>query len=228
MRYWPWSQSFHRRMMGRAFRRVRTLPPALVTFGVAVLIVVGVVSLLEAKLRPVVAQLASAQTQNTMTAVVEHAVAQDLAARQVSYQDLVDIERDSTGAVTALTTDVAQMNLLRSELVSVILDALNGVDLSTIQVPLGSLIHMDLIWARGPSIRVQSMAVGTVSAEFESELTSAGVNQTLHRIWMDISVPMTILLPGTEVEVPIHTKLPVAETVIVGQVPEAYVQFTQG
>ena len=224
MRHRPF-RLFLRRRFYRPLWHGFLLPPVLVTLGVAILVSVGIITLLEAKLRPVVAQLAAAQTQNTMTSVVEQAVAQDLASRQVSYQDLVDIQRDSSGAVTALTTDVAQMNLLRSELVSVILDALNGVDLSTIQVPLGSLIHIDLIWARGPAIRVQSMAVGTVSAEFESELTSAGVNQTLHRIWMDISVPMTVLLPGAEVEVPVHTRLPVAETVIVGKVPEAYVQF---
>ena len=68
------------------------------------------------------------------------------------------------------------------------------------------------------------MTVGTVRAEFDSQFTSAGVNQTLHRIWMEVTVPMTLLLPGGRVEVTVETRLCVAETVIIGQVPDTYLQ----
>ena len=70
-------------------------------------------------------------------------------------------------------------------------------------------------------------SIGTVQAEFDSQLTSAGVNQTLHRIWLEVSVPMDLLLPGGEVETALHTRLCVAETVIVGQVPDTYLQLGQ-
>lgn len=174
-----------------------------------------------------VKQLATARTQNLMTAVIEQAVTDDLAARQVSYGDFVTIQRDASGTITALTTDMAHMNLLRAELISAILQSLDQVDASTIEVPLGSLFDLELFWARGPALRARALTVGTVSAEFESELTSAGVNQTLHQIWMDISVPMEVLLPGGAVQVPVSTRLCVAETVIVGQVPDTYLQLAQ-
>ncbi|MEY8317828.1 sporulation protein YunB [Oscillospiraceae bacterium 50-58] len=206
---------------------VLRIPPTLLTLGVALVVAASVIALLENKLRPVVAEIAAAQAQNNMTAVVENAVTADLAARQVSYADFVTIQRDEGGAITALTTDMARMNLLRGELTVSILEALEGVDVSEVQVPLGSLFDLEPLWAKGPVLKAKAMTVGTVRAEFDSQLTSAGVNQTLHRIWLGVEVPMTLLLPGGEVETALHTRLCVAETVIVGKVPDTYLQLGQ-
>lgn len=217
----------HRRPVWTSPGSELRIPPALITLAVALIVAASVIALLEAKLRPVVAEIASAQVQNTMTAVVENAVTADLAARQVSYADFVTIQRDGEGGITALTTDMARMNQLRAELIAAILEALEGVDVSEVAVPLGSLFDLEPLWAKGPAIKAKAMTVGTVRAEFDSQLTSAGVNQTLHRIWMEVDVPMTLLLPGGEVEVSVDTRLCVAETVIVGKVPDTYLQLGQ-
>ena len=228
----PWRREMIRRMRQPWNRRRpvwtgswRSIHPVFLTLAIAFAVAMSVIALLEAKLRPVVAEIAAAQAQNSMTAVVENAVAAGLAARQVSYSDFVSIQRDEGGNVTALTTDMARMNLLRAELTTAIIDALGEVDVSGVQVPLGSLFDLEPLWAKGPTLKARAMTVGTVRAEFDSQLTSAGVNQTLHRIWMEVAVPMTLLLPGGEVEVPLDTRLCVAETVIVGQVPDTYLQL---
>lgn len=230
----PWRRELTRYMRRPVNRRrpvwtrpSRSIHPVFLTLAVGILVAASVIALLESRLRPVVAEIASAQAQNTMTAVVEGAVTADLAARQVSYGDFVAIQRDERGAITALTTDMARMNLLRAELTATILNTLKEVDVSNIQVPLGSLFNLEPTWAQGPALKARAMTVGTVQTEFESQFTSAGVNQTLHRIWMEVSVPMTLLLPGEEVETTLHTKLCVAETVIVGQVPDTYLQLGQ-
>lgn len=230
----PWQREFVRYMRKPVKRRrpVWTgpgpdlkIPPALITLAVALIVAASVIALLEHRLRPVVAEIASAQAQNSMTAVVENAVTADLAARQVSYADFVTIQRDEGGGIAALTTDMARMNQLRAELTASILEALASVDVSDIQVPLGSLFDLEPLWAKGPAIKTKAMTVGTVRAEFDSQLTSAGVNQTLHRIWMEVDVPMTLLLPGGAVETSLHTRLCVAETVIVGKVPDTYLHL---
>ena len=193
----PWRRELVRRIrqpVGTA------LSPVWVTLGVALVLAASVIALLEAKLRPVVAEIAAAQAQNTMTAVVEQAITEGLTAHPVGYGDLIDIQRDEGGTINALTADMSQMNLLRGELTGAILEALEGVDVSDIQVPL-------------------------VRAEFDSQLVSAGVNQTLHRIWLEVEVPMTLLLPGGGVETALQTRLCVAETVIVGQVPDTFLQL---
>ena len=120
------------------------------------------------------------------------------------------------------------MNLLRAELTDTILEALEGVDVSSIHLPMGSLLDFEPLWAKGPDLQVRAMTVGTVSAEFDSEFSSAGVNQTVHRIWLEVVVPMTVLLPGDELEVTVQTRLPLAETVIVGQVPNTYLSLQGG
>ena len=223
-RHRPW-RSILRRRLARPVGEGPGGHPLLITLAVGVLLAWGTIQVLEWKLRPAVAQMARTQVQNTVVAAIELAVTEDLARRDVSYGDLVTIERDQSGAITALTTDMAQLNLLRAELTAAILEALEELDVSQIQIPLGSLLDFEPLWARGPALRARAMTVGTLSAEFESEFSSAGVNQTIHKIWLEISVPMSVLLPGGGVEVTVQTRLAAAETVIVGQVPNTYLSL---
>lgn len=195
------------------------------TLATGILFGAVVIGVLEARLAPIVSAAAQVQVQNNVTAVLEHAIAADLTEHQVRYDDLITIQRDASGGITALTTDMAAMNLLRTKLTSCVLEVLDGIDLSTVAVPLGSLFDLEVLWARGPSIHARAMSVGTISAEFDSEFVSAGVNQTLHRIWLELDVPITVLLFSGSAQTSVHTQLLVAETVIVGQVPDTYLQF---
>lgn len=201
--------------------------PVLLSGIVAVALASNLVQVLEDRLRPVLLVAARAQTKNAVTVVLEDAILSELERQDLRYSDLVTVERDEGGAVTAITTDMANMNRLRSELVETLLPCVMEIDETAIAIPLGSLIDSELLWGRGPTIKVQSFTIGSVSAEFESEFISAGVNQTLHKIWLSVCVPTTILLPGNQMEVDVDTRLCVAETVIVGKVP-SYVQKAYG
>lgn len=185
----------------------------------------AIIGTLEGRLRPVVQAAAQAEAVNRLTAVVDGAIHRDLIQRGVSYTDLVTIQRDDGGAIQAMTTDMASMNLLRAELIEQVLVALDGVDVDTIRIPLGSLFDSELLWARGPELKVRSMSVGSVSAEFESDFTSSGINQTLHRIYLQVHVPLKLMLPGGGVETAVDSRLCVAETVVVGAVPETYLRL---
>lgn len=222
-RYWR-KRSSHKRI-----RREKTgggpFPLAVVTLLVAALLAFGVIRGLEARLRPVLEETARTQVINQMTGVLEHAALEALSQQQVEETELVSIERDAEGAITALTTDMSKLNSLRTQIVAQVLLELECVDVSTIQIPLGSLLDSELIWARGPVIQARAMTVGTIAAEFESDFTAAGVNQTLHRIWLELSVPLTVMLPGGEVRAELSGRLCVAETVIVGSVPSTYLQM---
>ncbi len=222
-----WQREFVRRLRRPSGRKITCphIPPVLLTLAVAFLVAASVISLLETKLRPVVIEVAAAQAKNTMTVAIEKAVTDNLTDPQVNYGDFVSIQRNENGSISALTTDVVQLNLLRARLTAAVLETLHETDVSVIQVPFGSLFDLEPLWAKGPALKAQVLAVGTVQAEFDSQLTSAGVNQTLHRIWLDVSVPITLLFPGGEAEVCLETRMCVAETVIVGQVPDTYFQL---
>ena len=231
--FWRWRRHWRFR---RPLFSVRSTPhsvtgriwqpkPWKITLLAGVLIAILGIGFLEARLRPMVVTAAQAQAQNTIAGVVEHAIFSEMERQTVAYSDLVSIQRDTSGTITALTTETVAMNRLRARLVGVVLEALEGIDVSQIQIPLGSLLDLDLLWGLGPTMSVHAMAVGTVEGEFSSEFSSAGINQTIHKIELDLVIPLTLMLPGRVVETVCETQIPIAETVIVGQVPETYLQF---
>ena len=213
-----------RREFRRRWRNRRGRGGWLLTLAAGLLVFFLLTGFLEARLRPIVEAAAQAQVQNQMSAIVEHAILERLGEEGVSYADFISIQRDGAGEITALTTDTAALNRLRAELMAVALEALSGVDVSQIRIPFGSLLDFDLIWGLGPTLKVHAMAVGTVEGEFHSEFSSAGVNQTLHKIDLDLSIPLTLLLPGGTAEAVCRTRVPIAETVIVGQTPQVFLQ----
>ena len=189
------------------------------TLIIGVALAVWLVIFLGEQIRPVAALAARTQGENTIIRAVEEVVMEVLAEREVGYSDFVTIERNSGGRITAIITDMASMNRMRSHILERVLEELEGIQVSDINIPLGSLLDIDFLWAKGPQLKVHSMSVGTVQAEFESEFTGAGVNQTVHRIWLEVTVPLTLILPGDRVEAQGNTRIPIAETVIVGEVP---------
>jgi len=201
--------------------------PTVLMVIVALIFSCTLIEVMETRLQPVLMTAARMQTINEVTAIVEGAILSELDRREIGYSDLVCVERDAGGSITAITTDMAEMNRLRSSLVEVMLEHVSRIDDAAIAIPVGSLVDSELLWGRGPTIKVRSFSVGTVSAEYRSEFSAAGVNQTLHKICLELSVPVTVLLPGTQMDVPVVTSMCVAETVIVGKVP-SYIQKAYG
>ena len=212
----PWRLKLERRLR-------RGLPSWVLTWLVAAAVMCAAVRLTECALRPVLAAAARYQVRSQVTAAVEQWAARDLQERGVDYSDFVAITRNEAGEITALSADMARLNLLRAELSAHLLERLEDSQLE-LTVPVGSLLPLEPTWARGPELHLRALALGTASAEFESEFTSAGINQTRHRLWLELSVPVTVLLPGGGEELTVDSRLCVAETVIVGQVPQTWFQ----
>ena len=212
----PWRLKLERRLR-------RGLPSWVLTWLVAAAVMLCAVRLTEHALRPVLSAAARYQVQRQVTAAVEQWAAQDLQQRGVDYSDFVTITRNEAGEITALSADMARLNLLRAELSAHLLERLEDSQLE-LTIPVGSLLPLEPTWARGPELHLRALALGTASAEFESEFTSAGINQTRHRLWLELSVPVTVLLPGGGEELTVDSRLCVAETVIVGQVPQTWFQ----
>ena len=212
----PWRRGMERRLR-------RGLPPWVLTWLVAAAVMLCAVRLTEHALRPVLSAAARYQVRSQVTAAVEQWAARDLQERGVDYSDFVTITRNDAGEITALSADMAELNLLRAELSAHLLERLENSQLE-LTVPVGSLLPFEPTWARGPELHLRALALGTASAEFESEFTSAGINQTRHRLWLELSVPVTVLLPGGGEELTVDSRLCVAETVIVGRVPQTWFQ----
>ena len=180
------------------------------------------ISQLNARLRPILFELALSQTSNYITAVIDSAVSE----QSISYNELICLERSASGDIVALTSNMAYANILRAQLLETSLDALKDLETMEFYVPLGTIYDWDLLSGRGPDIGVRVLYTGTASAEFENSFSDAGINQTCHQIVFRVKADVSVLLPGRQEKTTVDTRVCVAETVIVGKVPETYLQLT--
>lgn len=180
----------------------------------------------DAALRPQLIALAETRVRNEITHIADQAVSQTLSDQALSYTDMVRLQADR-GEVAILSTDTVRLNLLRTSVLEEIVAQVEDLDSHFLGVPLGALTGIDLLSALGPALPVQVLSVASAEGSYRNDFTSAGVNQTIHRILLDVSVTAQLLLPGGIVETQINTPVCVAETVIIGQPPQTYLNWNQ-
>ena len=129
--------------------------------------------------------------------------------------------------LAAVTTNMEAGNLLRSRLVTDLLSGLSAMEEETVAIPAGSLTGLTLLSGHGFSIPVKLLGVTNIRSRLDSTLTAAGINQTLHRIDLVVEADLVLLLPGGPCAHSISTRLPLTETVLLGQVPDNYTYFSQ-
>lgn len=177
-------------------------------------------------LKPVMTSMASARVSNLVNRIVSAAVNEAVENGDIDYQNFVIFEKDETGHITALRSNVAEVNRMQGQITDEILHRLSEVATSELEIPLGTLTGSALLAGRGPSLFVRMQAVGSASAAFRNQFTAAGINQTRHQIFLDVDVYMSILLPGMKTSTRVSNEIAVAETVIVGGVPDTYTYFS--
>ena len=204
--------------MRRGKRRWKLLPVLL-----AVLLVWAFVGL-RARLWPVVRSLARTQVTNTASDLINDAILEQIMEGQIQYDRIVYFEKDLNGRITALKTNMAEVNRLKTETLNIINDEIMAEDTDHLGVALGCLILPEFFSGKGPSIPVRILAIRNSDANFQSEFTEAGINQTLQKLRMDVIVDVTILVLGQTETFTVSSQMVVAETIIVGDVPATYLQ----
>ena len=183
---------------------------------------------LNGRLRPVLEAAASSRATNLMTQAIDIAVDNCLQENDMNYADFVTMETDSAGRVTSLTSNTAANSRFKRQVVEAVTRQLSTLDSDALGVPLGTLTDQPLLAGAGPSERVKVDSVGEVTADYANSFTSAGVNQTLHRVCLDITATIYLFLPGDVLPVTVASSVCVAETVIVGETPDTYLNLEKG
>ena len=179
---------------------------------------------LRSRLWPVVRSLARTQVTNTASDLINDAILEQIMDGQIQYDRIVYFEKDLNGRITALKTNMAEVNRLKTETLNLINDEILAQDTENLGVSLGSLILPEFFSGKGPSIPVRILAIRNSDASFQSEFTEAGINQTLQKLRMDVIVDVTILVLGQTETFTVSSQMVVAETIIVGDVPATYLQ----
>ncbi len=175
---------------------------------------------------PILTSMATARASNTVNRIVVEAVNDAIQGGEIDYSVLVEFEKDSDGHVTALKSNMAAFNRLQARIADDILMRLSEVSTTTLSIPVGTLTGSSLLAGRGPLIKVKMQSVGSTTASFRNTFGSAGINQTRHQILLNVDVNVSILLPGFRTSTKVTNEISVAETVIVGSVPENYTYFS--
>ena len=180
--------------------------------------------LLRSRLYPVIRSLAETQVKNTASDLINDAIAEQIVAGNIRYDRIVYFEKDLNGRITALKTNIGEINRLKTDVLNIINDEILSTDESSLGVALGSLFLPEFLSGKGPKLPVKILVIRNSEADFYSDFSEAGINQTLHKLNMEVFLDVTVLVLGSTTEFTISSHMVVAETVIVGDVPETYLQ----
>lgn len=188
-----------------------------------VLLLVGTIHL-----RSILSSLAVTRVSNLVNQVVTEAVSDAVNSGEIQYTQLISLEKNDSGGVAALVSNMAEFNRLQAAIAQDILKRLGEMADIELKIPAGTLSGSAFLAGRGPELSVRMQSTGSCSTRFENAFSHAGINQTTHRILLCVDVSMSILLPGFRTGTEVSNSFSVAETVIVGEVPDTYTYFDSG
>ena len=187
------------------------------------LMLLAAVVMLWMRLAPAIEELAASQVVNEASDLIADAITAQMARDDISYESIVRLEQDDSGKLLALRTDMNELNRLRNETLSILNNQIEEADFSELGIPLGSIVLPTLFSGRGPELPIRVLTVRDADAEFSSRFQEAGVNQTLHQITLDVALNLTILTPAGTQTLRVDSGVVVAETVLIGQVPNTLI-----
>lgn len=169
-------------------------------------------------------EIALSDATDLVTKTVSDIVEEKMRDPALEYSRFISLEKDANGNVSAIVTDMAQVNTLASELMRSVVLASEQGELN-LAIPLGNLLGSGILLGRGPDVPVKVTMLTSSSTRFRNELTEAGINQTKHQLLLELLVDIDVLIPWEIMSTQVIAEVLVAETILVGQVPETYVSF---
>ena len=171
---------------------------------------------------PVLCRLAQHKAETAAVCQIDEAIGQQIQSGAINQDKIILFEKDLNGRVSALKTNMQEVNRLKSMVLGLVRQKLMGLDTSQIGVPLGTLILPEFCAGMGPKVPVRMLAIQQVRSEFLSQFSQAGINQTLQQLHMRVSVKGTVLVLDQVRSFSVSSTVLVAETVIVGEVPHTF------
>ncbi len=183
----------------------------------------AIILLLKNNLEDVILDMANARAGATAVSYINHAVQEQMMSG-ITYEELMNVRIDNDGRVTMLEANTVRMNKLAVETAQRAQNNLESVSAQVVRIPLGAAFKIPFLAAIGPLIEVGIVPVGAVSAAFYTEFESAGINQTRHKIFLKLIANVRLVIPSGAQSVQIESHVLIAESIIVGLVPDSYIE----
>lgn len=171
----------------------------------------------------VLVSVSEATMRASTTIAVNDAVYYTL-SDEMRYEDLVTVEKDGDGNIVAVSANALKINKIARDTASISQSNLKNLSLNGIPVPLGALTGIEAFAGLGPSIKFRIIPVSSVSCDFSSVFESVGINQTKHSIYLNVIADISIVMPSRTENFAVTTEILVGEFVIVGNIPDTYLQ----
>jgi len=180
------------------------------------------------QLRPAVQNAAAYQVNIFAARILNEAILEHLDEQGITYGDLIRLTRNASGDIVAIESDMARINRLKASVTQSVISRLEEMGTAVLRVPLGTLLGNEFTSGRGPLVEIRVHPIGFIQTDLYSQFIEAGINQTLHQITLGTSVRMRAIIPGYSIQSDVFTSYYIAETVIVGNIPEAYTRINLG
>jgi sporulation protein YunB len=202
-------------------KKRKRLGRRLVAFGLAVL---AFAFYFDIRVRPLIERISEYQSRVATVRIINDTILNELGSGNYNYDSLITIGYDTNGEIKSIESDMNTINRLKSRSALLINEAVGTLEKMNIGVSLGTASGVAFLYGRGPILPVRVLPKGYANSVLISDFSSAGINQTRHRIIMEIEVNLTAILPGYSKDLNVMTSFLVAETIIVGDIPHMYMQ----
>lgn len=196
----------------------------IILFIVSVLI--GTFLYIDRTLRPTITVLAETKALEIANKSINKSVA-DVVKGQINYQDLMDVKLDSDGKITMIQANTVLMNTIASDVALHIQDELKKIKSTSSYIPIGTALGSPILATYGPKLKISIEPIGTVTVNFKTDFESSGINQTRHIVYIDVNTKARVVIPLTTTTQEINVQIPICETIIVGNVPQSYVNIPE-
>lgn len=187
-----------------------------------VLLLTAAVIAMEQNLSQTMLDMAFARAYSMAVETINRAVKQAM-GQGVTYEELIDAQMDAQGRVSMLRANTMRMNELASQTALLAERELGSAENQVVEIPLGAALGMSFLSGFGPRLEVQILPVGAVHTSFDTEFETAGINQTRHKIFLNLRATVSLIVPTGSQLVEVTSTVPIAESIIVGEVPESFV-----
>ena len=175
---------------------------------------------IDSRIRPQIITLARYKVQSVVTQAANQAIIEQMEQSPLSYGDLITVQRNENGEITLLSYNALEVNRLKSQITSTVISKVQMMDKADIYIPIGSISNLDMLNNKGPLLHFVITPAAFVETDIESEFETTGINQVNHRIFIVLKISASALIPNYSTDVEFKTRVCVAQTLIVGKVPE--------
>ncbi len=186
------------------------------------MVLTGLLVIMDVSFRPIIETVNAYECHELVTRVINEAIFAEIEDEDADYSNLVNLTTNADGEIISLESNVMNINKLKTRIVQRLERELERLPSMNIEIPIGTLLGIQLLHGKGFCVGMTVQPMGYATASIISEFTEAGLNQTLHRIIIEIDADVDAVIPGFSTRVPVKTSIVATETIIVGRVPNAY------